>query len=64
MMEFIPYLITAGIYLLVAADYWRMRKPAATEVRWQWLFTLIAIGLAFHGCCSAKPCSKAASTWG
>lgn len=49
MMEFIPYLITAAIYLLVAADYWRKSRQSATEVRWQWHFTLIAIGLALHG---------------
>lgn len=49
MMEFIPYLVIAGLYLLVAADYWRKSRQKATEVRWQWHFTLIAIGLSLHG---------------
>lgn len=48
MMEFIPYLITAAIYLAVAVDYWRKMTRPASEVRWQWHFSLIAVGLAMH----------------
>lgn len=48
MMEFIPYLITAAIYLAVAGDYWRKARRPSSEVRWQWHFSLIAIGLVLH----------------
>ena len=49
MLEFIPYLITAGIYLAVAGDYWRKARQPSSEVRWQWHFSLVAVGLALHG---------------
>lgn len=49
MLEFIPYLITAGIYLVAAAAYWRKARKTAPETRWQWDFSIIAVGLALHG---------------
>ncbi|HYD33157.1 MAG TPA: cytochrome C biogenesis protein, partial [Methylophilaceae bacterium] len=49
MLEFLPYLITAGIYLVAAVEYWRKAKKTAPVSRWQWDFGIIAIGLALHG---------------
>ncbi|HZV98626.1 MAG TPA: cytochrome c biogenesis protein CcsA [Methylophilaceae bacterium] len=48
MIEFAPYLITALIYLLVAADFWRGAK-SHTDKSLRWHSGLIAIGLILHG---------------
>jgi ABC-type uncharacterized transport system permease subunit len=49
MLEFIPYLITAGLYLAVAAEYWRKPAQTASRARWQWDSSVIAFGLVLHG---------------
>ena len=49
MIEFLPYLITALIYTLVAADFWRNATTPATGKSLRWHSAMIAIGLALHG---------------
>jgi ABC-type uncharacterized transport system permease subunit len=49
MIEFIPYLLTALIYLLVAADFWFNNKNVASSKRLRWHSVAIAVGLALHG---------------
>ena len=49
MIEFIPYLLTALIYLLVAADFWFRSKTAASSTRLRWHSIAIAGGLVLHG---------------
>lgn len=49
MIEFIPYLLTALIYLLVAADFWFSTKVSASSKRLRWHSLAIAAGLALHG---------------
>lgn len=49
MREFAPYLITALIYALVAADFWRNAKKPASGKTLRWHAAMIAIGLALHG---------------
>ena len=49
MIEFIPYLLTALIYLLVAADFWFRSKTAASTTRLRWHSIAIAGGLVLHG---------------
>ena len=49
MLAFAPYLITALIYILVAADFWRSagKPPSGQSLRWH--AVMIAAGLALHG---------------
>lgn len=49
MIEFAPYLITALIYILVAADYWRGIKTSASGKSLRWHSVMIAVGLVLHG---------------
>ena len=49
MLEFAPYLITALIYALVAADFWCNAKKPAAGKRLRWHAVMIAVGLALHG---------------
>jgi len=49
MLEFVPYFLTALIYLLVAADYWRGKKNPAPDQLLRWHSGLIAVGLILHG---------------
>lgn len=49
MIEFIPYLLTAVIYLWVAADIWFNTKAAASTTRLRWHALAIAAGLGLHG---------------
>lgn len=49
MIEFSPYLITALIYMLVAADYWRGTKTSASGNNLRWHSAMIAVGLILHG---------------
>ncbi len=49
MIEFIPYLLTALIYLLVAADFWFSPKLAVSTKRLRWHSFAIAAGLVLHG---------------
>ena len=49
MLDFAPYLITALIYALVAADFWRNAKKPASGKSLRWHAIMIAIGLALHG---------------
>ena len=49
MIEFITYLITALIYSLVAADFWRHAKLPGTNQNLRWHSAAIAIGLVLHG---------------
>jgi ABC-type uncharacterized transport system permease subunit len=49
MIEFSPYLITALIYMLVAADYWRGTKTSASGSSLRWHSAMIAVGLVLHG---------------
>jgi ABC-type uncharacterized transport system permease subunit len=49
MIEFIPYLLTALIYLLAAADFWFSPNLAASTKRLRWHSFAIAGGLALHG---------------
>lgn len=49
MIEFIPYLLTALIYLLVAADFWFSTKTTASSERLRWHSLAIAGGLVLHG---------------
>ena len=45
MLAFAPYLITALIYILVAADFWRSagKPPSGQSLRWH--AVMIAVGL-------------------
>ena len=49
MIEFVPYIITALIYMLVAADYWRGTKTSASGKSLRWHSAMIAVGLVLHG---------------
>ena len=49
MIEFAPYLVTALIYSVVAADFWRHVKTPATSKNLRWHSVAIAIGLMLHG---------------
>lgn len=49
MIKFLPYLLTALIYMLVAADYWRDSKKPAADRNMRWHSPAIALGLALHG---------------
>lgn len=49
MIEFVPYFITALIYMLVAADYWRGTKTSASGKSLRWHSAMIAVGLVLHG---------------
>ncbi len=49
MIEFAPYFITALIYILVAADYWRGTKTSASGKSLHWHSAMIAAGLVLHG---------------
>ncbi|MEO8417167.1 MAG: cytochrome c biogenesis protein CcsA [Methylophilaceae bacterium] len=49
MIEFAPYFITALIYILVAADYWRGTKTSASGKSLRWHSAMIAVGLVLHG---------------
>jgi ABC-type uncharacterized transport system permease subunit len=44
MLDFLPYLITALIYLVVATLYWRK-----TEIATPWSQTAVSVALAIHG---------------
>jgi ABC-type uncharacterized transport system permease subunit len=49
MLEFGPYLVTALIYALVAADFWRNAKKPASGKSLRWHAVMIAVGLMLHG---------------
>jgi ABC-type uncharacterized transport system permease subunit len=49
MLEFGPYLVTALIYALVAADFWRNAKKPASGKSLRWHAVMIAVGLILHG---------------
>lgn len=49
MIEFAPYFVTALIYILVAADYWRGTKTSASGTSLRWHSGMIAVGLVLHG---------------
>ncbi|HEX5539255.1 MAG TPA: cytochrome C biogenesis protein, partial [Methylophilaceae bacterium] len=49
MREFAPYLITALIYVLVAADFWRNTAKPASGKSLRWHAVMIAVGLVLHG---------------
>lgn len=49
MIEFVPYFITALIYTLVAADFWRGAKASTSGKSLRWHSALIAVGLVLHG---------------
>lgn len=48
MLELAPYLVTALIYLLVAADYWRNAAKPASGKSLRWHAAMIAAGLVLH----------------
>lgn len=49
MLEFAPYLVTALIYVLVAADFWRNAEKPASGKSLRWHAGMIAAGLVLHG---------------
>jgi ABC-type uncharacterized transport system permease subunit len=49
MIEFLPYLIVAIIYILVAVDFWRAAKTPTTDKTLRWHSVAIAVGLMLHG---------------
>ena len=49
MSEFLPYIIVAFIYALVAIDFWRHAKNPTEDKSLRWHSAAIAFGLLIHG---------------